>query len=58
MSVNNNPKASQQSKKKRPVSKFSSFIVINLYCTFEYLPEFFAKSLKCPEWDTQGLGGN
>ncbi len=59
MGVNSNPTASQENKKKLPVSKFFPLIAHvvdtsdNLSCRSNVL-----KNVKWPQWDTGGTGGN
>ncbi len=56
-----NPTASQQNKKKLPVSNFFPFIT-GVYDTGDQpllsnISANFRKNIKWPQWDTQGPGG-
>jgi hypothetical protein len=61
MSVNSNPTASQQNKKKLPVSKFFPFLAGAVDTgdstfTFQYLLEFCEKISNDPKGILRGLG--
>jgi hypothetical protein len=62
MMVNINPAASQQNKKKLPVSNYFSFIAGVVETSDESLLSKISanirKNSKWPQWDTQGTGGN